>query len=460
MDLYGVGALCLVTAEWAGLGWVSGIRWSARSAAPFAPRWALRVMVGAFVLVLAELLLALVGVPFASIAITLVVAALLALAIRAIGLGPSLRGQPVHAQRYSVVPVERRELLGWLLLGVVLIAATTRSLVVPEAGWDAYSHWGLRARAYALAGTLINAGSEHDYYPPLTPLLEAWLYLHRGSTSIDLGKTVWAVIGSAFSVCLAWHLRLSLRARWLAPYVATAILLSTTALLEGFWTGQADLALTAYLTLTALAIYQAQRGSAAAWLPQATLFAAAAALTKLEGGPRVAIIVLAIVLELALSRRSATPAERAVMAAAAALMLGATVVASTLWTIVATRAGINPNSEHLGSLQLEAIGAVVLALAAVFGGVRSGGALVIALASWLLAARRLFHQPLRLLTLVVIGQGAATLLAFLISSSAPEIEVRTSATRLVEQWLPLALFVGVVGIGGDWWSGSYNRRGR
>jgi hypothetical protein len=53
---------------------------------------------------------------------------------------------------------------------------------------------------------------------------------------------------------------------------------------------------------------------------------------------------------------------------------------------------------------------------------------------------------LRVLTLVVIAQMVATLFAFLVSATSPVIEVNTSATRLVEQWLPLALFVGAVGL--------------
>jgi len=61
---------------------------------------------------------------------------------------------------------------------------------------------------------------------------------------------------------------------------------------------------------------------------------------------------------------------------------------------------------------------------------------------WILAAGRL---P-RLLVLVVLGQMVATLVAFLLSNVSPEVEVRTSATRLVEQVLPLALFTMAIGL--------------
>src|SRR5207253_4147181 len=111
-------------------------------------------------------------------------------------------------------PETAAERAAWLGLGLILAAATLRALIVPEAGWDAYSHWGLRAQAYALAGTVTNAGSEHEYYPPLVPLLEAWLYLHRGGVSIDLAKTVWALVGGASGSCLAAHLGPCLRLAW------------------------------------------------------------------------------------------------------------------------------------------------------------------------------------------------------------------------------------------------------
>jgi hypothetical protein len=108
--------------------------------------------------------------------------------------------------------------------------------------------------------------------------------------------------------------------------------------------------------------------------------------------------------------------------------------------------GIAPNGEHVGAFEPLAIGSVVLALVAVFGGVRTGGGLLVVVLAWAACARSLIEPPLRTLTLVVIAQAVATLLAFLLSSTSPATEVSTSATRLVGQWLPLALFVGGVGL--------------
>jgi hypothetical protein len=436
MDLLGLGALCVVAAEWLGLGWLSGVRWppsSASSARPFwAATWALRLLVGSFFTALAQLVLATIGLGFGTLPLALVTAAL--------GAGALRLTRPTASRGREPTSMGWRERAGWLVLGLVLVAATARALLVPEAGWDAFSHWGLRAQAYALAGTIVDAHSEHEYYPPLVPLLEAWLYVHRGTVAIDLGKAVSALIGSAFAICLAWHLRLSLRQVWLAPWFGTAIVVAATALLENFWTGQADLALTAYFTLATLALVQWQRTPSRAWLLQVALLGAAASLTKFEGLPRLGIVAAALCVEAVLTRRwaaNAVPALVLLVAGGAALLL---------WTVFEVTHGITANAEHLGPFQPLAIGGVLVSLVAVLGGVRTGGGVVVAVLAWLVAGRRMFSERLRLLSLIVLGELAATVLAFLLSSASPDIEVRTSATRLIEQCLPLALFAGAIGL--------------
>src|SRR5690242_12562320 len=138
MDGLGLAALAWVSAEWLALGWLSGVRY------PEAPRpvsWALRLLVGSCLVAFAQLALAMVGIGFGTIGVALLVAGLAALAVRAIG-------QTV-ARSVSRPPMVLVERVGWALLGALLVAATLRSLLLPEAGWDAYSHWGLRAQAFA-----------------------------------------------------------------------------------------------------------------------------------------------------------------------------------------------------------------------------------------------------------------------------------------------------------------------
>src|SRR5439155_14821848 len=117
-----------------------------------------------------------------------------------------------------------------------------------------------------------------------------------------------------------------------------------------------------------------------------------------------------------------------------------------LWIGFELTHGIVPNGEHVAPFQPLAIGSVLVALAAVFGGVRTGGGVLAAVLAWAVSAPKLLVGQLRPLTLVVIGQLLATFVAFLLSATTPEVEVRTAATRLFEQFLPLALFVGAVGL--------------
>jgi hypothetical protein len=428
LDPLGVLALVGVAAEWLALGWLSGVGWPGGAA--WGARWALRLLVGAFLIGLTQLLLALVGVGFASVPLVLLVAAVFAGALR-------LASEPGAAM--PQVPFDTRERVGWVVLCVVLGAAAVRAFVVPEAGWDAFSHWGLKAQAFALQGSIVDARTTHEYYPPLVPLLEAWLYLHRGAVSIDAGKTVWPIIGAAFAVCLAWHLRLVLQARWLAPFVAAAIVLSSTQLLESFWTGQADLALTTYLSLATLAAFQYLRQPDRTWLVQVAIFGAAAALSKYEGLPRVGVVIAALAVEWLLSRRALA------VSAALALLLGAA-IGILPWLAFRAMRAILATSEHISEFQPQAIVAVLSAMAASLGGVRTGGALLVVTLGWLAAGRRLVEPPLRLLALVVVGQLAATLLAFLISETSPALQAQTSATRLLEQFMPIALFVAAVGL--------------
>jgi hypothetical protein len=454
VDAAGLGALGVVAAEWLALGWLSGLSFPSAFAQVDLPAraatWAVRLLVGALLVAVAQLLLASVGLGFGVIPGVLAVAAAAAIAIRLlVRMGP-VQGCPgdattaaaAHAQADANSSVVGRERVGWLLLAAILLAALVRSVLVPESGWDAYSHWGLRAQAFANAATLVDAHSEHEYYPPLVPLLEAWLYLHRGQVAIDLGKTIWALVGGAFGICLAWQLRTSLRpgAAWLAPYLAAAIVLATPELLDGFWTGQADLELTVYLTLATLAVWQWQRAPDRRWLIQAGIFSAAVALSKFEGLPRLGLVGVVLVVE-ALWTRQLWRAWPPILS-----LLGPALAASLVWTAFQVSHGIPANAEHIGGLQLLALGGVLAALVAVFGGVRTGGGVLLAVIACAVAAHKLLVPPLRLLALVALAQAAGTLLAFLLSSTAPDVEVLTSATRLVEQFLPVALFAVALGL--------------
>jgi len=148
-------------------------------------------------------------------------------------------------------------------------------------------------------------------------------------------------------------------------------------------------------------------------------------------------VVLALLVEalLARCRKHVQPA----------LVLGVAAVVGYLpWLAFRWLHGIGATSEHISQFQPAALGAVLLAVVAVLGGVRTGGGVLAAALVWLTAGRQLLQPGYRLLTLVVLGQLIATLVAFLISETAPDVQARTSATRLIEQFLPVALFVSAL----------------
>lgn len=435
----GLLALALVAAECAAIGWLSGARWP--GGAPWGPRWALRVLVGLLLLGLALLLVALAGASLLLVPLPLAVAAGLALAVRRVARvsGP---GRAAHVELRR--PADLRESVGWGLLAALLVAAGVRAWLVPEAGWDAYSHWGLKAKAYYLFGAIVDTRTAHEYYPPLAPLLEAWLYVHLGTESIDLAKVLWAVVGAAFAVCFTWHLRLAIRPAWVAPLAGSGIVLASTELLETFWTGQADLALAAGLCLSTLALFQWQQSCGVdrrVWLAQAALFGALAALSKYEGLFRLAVVVAALLLEGLLLRASWRAAARATLVVAAAAVL-----AAAPWAVFRSLHGIVVGGEHLGPPQWGELGAVVRALGERLAGVRTGGGWAVGLLGLAVGGPAALRPPLRLLCVVVVGQNVASFLAFLVTQSSPERQVYLAATRLLMQFAPLALFAAAVAL--------------
>src|SRR5205823_11985979 len=95
IDAWGAVALGLVCLEWLGLGRLGGLSLPGR---PLAGTWALRLLVGACVVAVAELVLALVGVGFASIPLVLMVAASGAAILRLARRGASGAGRQANQQ--------------------------------------------------------------------------------------------------------------------------------------------------------------------------------------------------------------------------------------------------------------------------------------------------------------------------------------------------------------------------
>src|SRR5262245_313625 len=141
VDLWGVAALALLGLEWSVLGALSGIDWPRAASAWWLPRAALWLLVGSALTSLAQLALALVGIGFFGVPLTLLGAAAIAVAVRALTTPlPKLRAlglrQALRPATSAQLVMDRAERTAWAALGLLVAAATLRSLIVPEAGWD------------------------------------------------------------------------------------------------------------------------------------------------------------------------------------------------------------------------------------------------------------------------------------------------------------------------------------
>src|SRR5215472_16270298 len=107
VDFLGIGALALISVEWLALGWLSGVRFPQHTPGAEVANSGLRVLVGASLVALAQLVLALVGVGFSAVPAVLAVAAIAAVGLRV------AQTSTQHECEAKLVRVERRERLGW-----------------------------------------------------------------------------------------------------------------------------------------------------------------------------------------------------------------------------------------------------------------------------------------------------------------------------------------------------------
>ena len=232
-----------------GVGWLSDVRFPYAERGGAGANWALRLLIGASLVAFAQLALAVADLGFSLIPAVLLVAVLGAIGLRFAQ--SSTRRVACHTK---VAAVGRGERVGWALLGLIVVAAPVRSFVVPEAGLGRLFALGPQRPGLRPLRDIVTRAPSTSTTRPWSPCSKRGCYFHRGATSIDLGKTVWAVVGSAFAICLAWHLRLGLRPTLARPGTSRrGIVLTTTAAHRRLLDRSGRPALTAYLTLATLA---------------------------------------------------------------------------------------------------------------------------------------------------------------------------------------------------------------
>lgn len=269
--------------------------------------------VGQFLLTLWMRLLAAVGVPFGIVAIGVPLALIAAfglwIAWRRYGKTTSSSvGAALRAVQGAELRNEQRVLwfaiLGWLALrfGLLLIEVLRRPLYP----WDAWTQWATKARVWYELKTLVPFGTESawltspvgsvyydaaPHYPATVPLTQVWSATLLGRWDDALINLPWWLTAVAFSFALYGFLRQQPMGR-IAALLGTWLALSLPILdAHVALAGYADLAMSTYLTLTALSSLRFVRTRDWADLVLALLLAAACIVIKNPGKIWVLILV-------------------------------------------------------------------------------------------------------------------------------------------------------------------------
>jgi hypothetical protein len=267
---------------------------------------------------------------------------------------------------------------------------------VPIRADDAYTIWLYKAKVITICGTLpldpadpYYMGGSFAHYPPLMPLLAAWLPMCAGGWSEPLVAMTWIMFyaslmltvgGAVASLNRSGKSTAGRRAIWpaiVAAYLAGSIPLAAV---HAYRPGYADLPLACFLAAAVGAMLRWLRGRRISDFVVATIFAAATACTKREGVGVAAIAMTVLIVASAPAWRAATRRDRLI--GAAALLIAAALTARVVDFGDQGRAlaGISYHPEAWAALRRHALdwmsfgpafvavlGAVVLTLA---GGVR------------------------------------------------------------------------------------------
>jgi len=164
----------------------------------------------------------------------------------------------VASQRGIEVPVGSRRnatVLKILLLFIgICVLATTLSGFKAGLGWDAWSFWQLKARAFYIEGNMLylkdTAHCFHPEYPPMIPLLSYWVFAHARSTA-----ELWPqIIGLTFYLDLLAISYASLRL-WIdtMPALACTALVASSRVVQKYaLAGYADVAASVFMLATAV----------------------------------------------------------------------------------------------------------------------------------------------------------------------------------------------------------------
>lgn len=329
----------------------------------------------------------------------------------------------------------------WVALLVLLfVYATLRAMLYPIWAWDAIATWGCKAKIFFESRSLnLTCIDAHNYYPNLTPLLLAYLYLWLGQVNDHLVNGVFPLWGALLLGLLYSLLRRLDLTRNQALGVTTFFALNGVTFIVHLYIAYADLPLAYYALGAAGLVFLWLSGAA----PRGSLALAAGccaglAWSKYEGPPLAATVILAAALTLAWLRPPRMWRRLAELGwLPAGLALG-----YLPWKLFLARQYIESGADHIRNIYLQQFLQVLPAFFEELGHPYYFGflwpALVLAL---FLLGRRLWSSPVLFLALFLGGNLLAILLAYTVApTSAAEFPgyVRATLDRLLLHLTPVA----------------------
>jgi hypothetical protein len=379
-------------------------------------------LVGQFLLTLWMRILAVIGVPFGRIAIGAALAAIIVVTL----------WTAWRRHRGRLLDATRAALRGFAALDLAKLVEVLRRPLYP---WDAWTQWATKARAWYAERTMVpfvtasqwltEPGSNlwfdaAPHYPATVPLTQVWSATLLGRFDDALVNVPWWLTAVAFGFAVYGFLRQrdlgplgALVGCWL---ILSLPILDTHVALAGY----ADLAMSAYFTLTALAALRFVRSRAPFDLALALALAAACVTIKNPG--KLWVLMLLPGLAAALLPRHGLRIAAAAFALAA---IAALVLTRTGLTILGYRLQLVFDMPWSGLTEAYFMFANWHLL--------FYGALGVAVLAW----RRLLSPELAPLTLIVAAGLAFLVFGFAFTNARQWVEDQSTVNRATLHLAPL-----------------------
>jgi hypothetical protein len=399
-------------------------------------------LVGQFLLTLWMRVLAGAGVPFGRLAIGAALAALMVVSLsiawrrqggRLLDAARAARRAFAAADLPGSQRLLRQAILGWLVLrAALLLVEVLRRPLYP---WDAWTQWATKARVWYAERTMVPFVTASQWlgeprsnvwfdaaphYPATVPLTQVWSATLLGRFDDALVNVPWWLTAVAFGFAVYGFLR----QRDLGPFgalIGTWLVLSLPILdTHVALAGYADLAMSAYFTLTALAALRFVKSRAPFDLALALALAAACVTIKNPG--KLWVLMLLPGLAAALLPRHGLRIAAAAFALAA---IAALVLTRTGLTILGYRLQLDFDMPWSGLTEAYFMFANWHLL--------FYGALGVAVLAW----RRLLSPQLAPLTLIVAAGVAFLVFGFAFTNARQWVEDQSTVNRATLHLAPL-----------------------